>query len=681
MAGIPKNHDQLYFDKLIRTQKAESVLALIHASYHSKDANPTKRKEGIIDRLKSGYELFKDGGAGTYNANLGQFQSQYTIGHELAIWINSDLVLTKFAEKVAKNEITIKQYFDIFFLNYFQPVNNSNIHPLYQILLYLQDNDKMELKKNEVETALGCKVDNENINGLFNMLIGTNYFVIDNKNLKYVGKYSVSDLIKKCNIKYLGADGYQLAKAELDTDLKYANYISLDSNIFSAEQVSEKEKQFTQWMKAKGLKSYTIRNYLNGIRVNSSFLGVELYAINGKDNLEYYQKMLADNQSFTELNEKYHYQYSASINKYIEFESDFQIKDESNDILEKNDDIRILSDDELENIKSGPIYDIDSITGDAVNEIYYGTPGCGKSFEVNKKYVNDDNIVIRTVFHPEYSNSDFVGQIVPVLTEIDEEGKKVKKITYEYKNGPFINALIEAIRNKDKKVILIIEEINRGNASAIFGEIFQLLDRNDKGISNYHITNKQITEALDKALEPGNSIVNIKIPGNLYIVATMNTSDQNVFTLDTAFKRRWDLIRIPNDFKGEYGEKLGAMYIPGSDYTWKDFVDKINNYIVSKNKNGLYSEDKQIGAYFVTRKFLCNEKNENNEDKAIKFANKVLMYIWEDIARLNPSGWFEGINSLENLCKEFISRNINDSKLDSLKVFKDIFNTEGNSGE
>ena len=348
----------------------------------------------------------------------------------------------------------------------------------------------------------------------------------------------------------------------------------------------------------------------------------------------------------------------------------------------KNNAYRKLSDDELENIKSGPIYDIDNINGDAVNEIYYGTPGCGKSYEVDKKYVNGkDNIVIRTVFHPEYSNSDFVGQIVPTLTEIEENGKIVKKINYEYKNGPFVNALIEAIRNKDKKVILIIEEINRGNASAIFGEIFQLLDRNDKGISNYHITNKQITEALDKALELGNSIVNIKIPGNLYIVATMNTSDQNVFTLDTAFKRRWDLIRIPNDFKGEYGEKLGDMYIPGSDYTWKDFVDKINNNIVLKNKNGLYSEDKQIGAYFVTSKFLCNNKNENNEDKAIKFANKVLMYIWEDIARLNPSGWFEGINSLENLCNEFISRNINDSKLDSLEVFKDIFKKEENSGE
>ena len=341
-------------------------------------------------------------------------------------------------------------------------------------------------------------------------------------------------------------------------------------------------------------------------------------------------------------------------------------------LSEEAESYGVLTDEELSDVKSGYIFDLLDYNKGAVNEIYYGVPGCGKSYKVDEIYNDKENKVIRTVFHPEYSYSDFVGQIVPLLTTVKDGDVDVKKISYEFKNGPFVEALIEAYKNKDRKVVLIIEEINRGNAAAIFGEIFQLLDRDENCASKYFINNDQITQALDKVLRPATSFSEIRIPGNLFVIATMNTSDQNVFTLDTAFKRRWDMKRISNNFNGDYGSDLGKMYVPGSEITWKDFVDRINNYIVNNNRTGLYSEDKQIGAYFVGKNYLCEKENENNEAIAKRFANKVLMYIWEDIARLNVSSWFDEINSLEELFDKF-EKYAKDATKDSLEVFKDIF--------
>ena len=139
MAGIPREHSTLYFDALCRTQKKETVLSLIKATYYAKKNNATVDdvKKEIAERLKYGYGLFKDNirgydnGIGSYQGTLEQFSSQYTIGHELSIWKNSDLELNDLAIKVAKDEITITKYFDIVFLNYFQPVQGKNVHPLY----------------------------------------------------------------------------------------------------------------------------------------------------------------------------------------------------------------------------------------------------------------------------------------------------------------------------------------------------------------------------------------------------------------------------------------------------------------------------------------------------------------------------------------------------------------------
>ena len=304
---------------------------------------------------------------------------------------------------------------------------------------------------------------------------------------------------------------------------------------------------------------------------------------------------------------------------------------------------------------------IDDFISGGYNMIYYGTPGCGKSHTVNEIYNElngyEKELVHRVTFHPEYSNSDFVGQILPKTED--------KQVKYEFQAGPFSIALLDALKNPEKKVCLIIEEINRGNASAIFGDIFQLLDRDEFGKSIYEIDNEPIKNYLS---ENNVTIDKIFIPSNLWIIATMNTSDQNVFTLDTAFKRRWRMKRIPNkfDLNKDYDKKIAKMYIPGSSYTWEQFVDSINKAILKKNPTGLNSEDKQLGVYFVTENELSYEPLNPDKDSIDRFIEKVLLYIWDDVAKIDPTLWFgDGISSFNDLVDEYYDEN--------LKVFKDLF--------
>ncbi|MFI3329994.1 MAG: AAA family ATPase, partial [bacterium] len=171
------------------------------------------------------------------------------------------------------------------------------------------------------------------------------------------------------------------------------------------------------------------------------------------------------------------------------------------------------------------------------NLIVYGTPGCGKSYHVkNEILLGRKNNVYRTTFFLDYTNTDFVGQILPVVNG--------DKVTYEFTPGPFALALKQAIANPNEEVALVIEELNRGNAASIFGDIFQLLDRDDTGTSEYSINNVNLQKYLTKELNK--DIPSIVIPSNMSLIATMNTSDQNVFTLDTAFKRRWNFKKLKN---------------------------------------------------------------------------------------------------------------------------------------
>ena len=287
---------------------------------------------------------------------------------------------------------------------------------------------------------------------------------------------------------------------------------------------------------------------------------------------------------------------------------------------------------------------------DGQNLIVYGTPGCGKSYYVEHTLLEGYSTenYIRTTFFQDYTNTDFVGQILPVV-----EGEKV---TYKFNPGPFTLALEQAIKKPNEKIALVIEELNRGSAASIFGDIFQLLDRKN-GVSEYSINNVNIINYLKEKFEGKYTFDSIKLPGNLSIYATMNTSDQNVFTLDTAFKRRWKFKKLLNKFETDH--KFKGKYIPGANITWKDFVDGINKYIL-ESSSGLNSEDKQLGVYFVDDKGMRDKISDISESQAIEdFAYKVLEYLWADVAKFDRSGWFDKeIKSLDDLVAEYKERGI-----------------------
>lgn len=287
------------------------------------------------------------------------------------------------------------------------------------------------------------------------------------------------------------------------------------------------------------------------------------------------------------------------------------------------------------------------------NKIFYGIPGCGKSYHVENKVLKDVNKkdnVFRTTFYLDYSNSDFIGQIYPHAED--------EKVTYEPIPGPFTKALERAL-STDEMVYLVIEEINRGNAAAIFGDTFQLLDRLKKdnpdgrlaGDSEYHISNAFIEGYFDKRnkdIENSGGVNKIKftkgriiIPHNLTILATMNTSDQNVFPLDTAFKRRWDREKVVTEWS-KVGD-IKKMYIPCSSITWEQFATTINNKMLQESQSGdvAISEDKQMGPYFIHENMLSKVENTGTNDDLIAFVSNVLDYLYNDVTKFDHSILFD----------------------------------------
>ncbi|GAA6795244.1 hypothetical protein HpHCM64_00860 [Helicobacter pylori] len=310
-----------------------------------------------------------------------------------------------------------------------------------------------------------------------------------------------------------------------------------------------------------------------------------------------------------------------------------------NGLISNGKHLLVFSENETKSLSDNKIDESVRIDG-GKNIILYGVPGSGKSYTLQRDYCNDNSVVEKIVFHPDYSYSDFVGQIMP---SVDDSGI----VSYKFNPGPFTNILKKAYHNPQIKHVLVIDEINRGNAPAIFGEIFQLLDRlkHDKngfkkGSSEYAINNMDIANIVHS-----DKNASIRIPSNLWIIATMNTSDQNVFTLDTAFQRRFSMQLIENSFEN-VDDDFKNMKILDTDITWQKFCTTINEKIAQNNERLSSMEDKRFGVYFVNIDDLKSKEN---------FAYKVIKYLWDDVFKFDRNIIFDTIkfNTLEAIVKNF----------------------------
>ncbi len=295
------------------------------------------------------------------------------------------------------------------------------------------------------------------------------------------------------------------------------------------------------------------------------------------------------------------------------------------------------------------------------NIIYYGAPGTGKSYgvsqEIEQVYPNfkdenseDAKFVFRTTFHPEYTYTDFVGQVMPQV--------KDGVVKYEFSPGIFTKALAKAMDPKEegKPVYLVLEELSRANVAAVLGDLFQLLDRHN-GRSEYSITNSLIAKEVY-----GNSGADRKIyiPNNLHIYGTVNTNDQNVFVMDTAFKRRFEWKYVSTKPVSDENNpliKIKGLEGNDSDVDWHKFYQRLNKFITTDMALG---EDKQVGQFFI--KFTDNDEENRNQ-----LQNKLLQYLWDDVQGAS----FNGVKLFDPSISTFSE--LYDKFGQNQKVFSDDF--------
>ena len=337
-----------------------------------------------------------------------------------------------------------------------------------------------------------------------------------------------------------------------------------------------------------------------------------------------------------------------------------------------------------------------------INKIISGAPGTGKSNYIDREFYRKYPTTSRRVtFHPEYTYNDFIGYIRPVVKSIESKSNLItdkldisydkmvadkeeiycdytNNITYEFVPGPFTELLGEALLDSNNCYYLIIEELNRANAASVFGDLFQLLDRDSRtGESEYGVHNRDLYEYIKKLSKKHKKDISlkdgeIKIPSNFNIIATMNTADQNVFTMDTAFKRRWEFEYIDIDFRDC---NFKDHKIKGLDLEWERFVRIINKFMMSEECSDLMiPEDKQIGPFFIKDIELSDSK---------KFAYKVLMYLWDDVFKMERERIFNtDIRTFSQVVRVFNSQNaINVFNEDIRKILKDNEYMQSNAYE
>ena len=301
----------------------------------------------------------------------------------------------------------------------------------------------------------------------------------------------------------------------------------------------------------------------------------------------------------------------------------------------------------------------------ALQQIFYGAPGTGKSYEVKKQtgeWISENEErdlpnVFRTTFHPDTDYASFVGCYKPTMKPTSKEEKtltgKDEEIVYEFVPQAFTDAYIYAYTHSTEQTYLVIEEINRGNCAQIFGDLFQLLDRKKDGVSEYKIkADKDLAKYLIDKLGEGSEGIKegkLSLPANLNILATMNTSDQSLFPMDSAFKRRWEWEYVPINYGTDIKSGSFEIKIGEKAYLWVDFIEKANKKIFDLTQ----SEDKQLGNFFI--KHSVDEK---------EFKSKVMFYLWYEVLR----------DETENNKYFFYKKTSVDEKDERSKfIFKDLY--------
>lgn len=324
----------------------------------------------------------------------------------------------------------------------------------------------------------------------------------------------------------------------------------------------------------------------------------------------------------------------------------------------QKDDDRIEEEDENMEL----VFNTDIKTKYEKNRIVFGAPGTGKSYGLKydcvKLMEDTTGTYERVTFHPDYTYSQFVGTYKPVM---DEEGNSIR---YDFVPGPFMRVYVEALKSgrtdTPQPHLLLIEEINRAKVAAVFGDVFQLLDRDDDGVSEYEIqASEDIRRYLAKELG-GNAdnYKKIRIPNNMFIWATMNSADQGVFPMDIAFKRRWNFEYLGINENEEKIKGIGKIVLPGSDepIEWNTLRKAINDKMSSSDFK--INEDKLMGPFFLSKKVITSNENGMiiDIDRFIDaFKSKVIMYLYEDAVKQGKHRFFEGCDSSKysSVCEAF----------------------------
>lgn len=535
MAVIVNNHDRLYFDKLVRSQKANSILAFIMATYHSpKNSKGHCDRDGVAKRLENAYNLFRDNvrgadsGSGSYTGTNDQFQSQYTLGLEFGVWTDTNLTLSRLAENVAEQSITIKEFLSIALFNYVQPINYKMVNPLKVVFEGMANKELNTIDKtvmNDFFANDNISVDRDGINGLYDLLKNTVYFDYNNhdNSITYCFPKPLYEVVSKFNTHYLCDNGYNLAE----------------------EEIGNNQEKYCQYL----------------------------------------------------LKDVLHIQ-----NKW-------------------------------EETKMGNCLDITlhprTDTTHPLNQILYGAPGTGKTYstaelamaiikrepfklsasaEERQQILAQYNQcisagkIVFTTFHQSYGYEEFIQGLRP-----DTDSST---LSFKTTDGVFKRIADRAMSDGENNYVIIIDEINRGNISKIFGELITLIEE-DKRWGELNQMNVTL---------PSGEV--FAVPNNLYIVGTMNSADKSISLIDTALRRRFSFVE----------QKPQSSLILDSGL--KKLLENLNNQLVKD----LNSTDLLIGhSYFINKSiddlpFIFNssiipllyEYYFDNRKKVLSIINSVL---------------------------------------------------------